>query len=73
MVGSIALSRGDCESNRRQYLLEADPDSHKVIALFISDRRMSEYWIPILVCVVWWKFVYGKNPCLGEWFIRVFL
>lgn len=33
----------------------------------------SECWIPNLDCIVWWKFVYGKIACLGEWFIIVFM
>jgi len=33
----------------------------------------SECLIPNLDCIVWWKFVYGKIACLGEWFIIVFM
>jgi hypothetical protein len=29
---------------------------------------LSEFWIPNLDCIVWWRFVYDKIACLGEWF-----
>jgi hypothetical protein len=34
---------------------------------------LSDCWIPVLDCILWWKFVYGKIDCLGEGFIIVFM